>query len=41
MSYSGNIAEWDDDEIVIKWEHWRPPVWGVQASDRGATAPKS
>jgi phenol hydroxylase P2 protein len=21
VSYSGNIAEWDDDEIVIKWEH--------------------
>ena len=40
VSYCGNIAEWDDDEIVIKWEHWRPPVWGVQSSDRGATAPK-
>ena len=40
VSYSGNIAEWDDDEIVIKWENWRPPVWGVQSSDRGATAPK-
>jgi phenol/toluene 2-monooxygenase (NADH) P2/A2 len=21
VSYSGNIAEWDDDRIVIKWEH--------------------
>jgi hypothetical protein len=21
VSYSGNIAEWDDDEILIKWEH--------------------
>jgi len=21
VSYSGNIAEWDDDKIVIKWEH--------------------
>ena len=21
VSYFGNIAEWDDDEIVIKWEH--------------------
>jgi len=21
VSYSGNIAVWDDDEIVIKWEH--------------------
>jgi phenol/toluene 2-monooxygenase (NADH) P2/A2 len=21
VSYSGHIAEWDDDEIVIKWEH--------------------
>lgn len=21
VSYSGNIAKWDDDEIVIKWEH--------------------
>jgi len=21
VSYSGNIAEWDDDQIVIKWEH--------------------
>ena len=41
VSYSGNIAEWDDDEIVIKWEHWRPPVWGVQSSDRGATAPQA
>jgi phenol/toluene 2-monooxygenase (NADH) P2/A2 len=40
VSYSGNIAEWDDDEIVIKWENWRPPVWGVQSSDRGATTPK-
>jgi phenol/toluene 2-monooxygenase (NADH) P2/A2 len=39
VSYSGNIAEWDDDEIVIKWENWRPPVWGVQSSDRGATTP--
>jgi phenol hydroxylase P2 protein len=21
ISYAGNIANWDDDEIVIKWEH--------------------
>ena len=21
VSYSGNIAEWDDDQIIIKWEH--------------------
>lgn len=21
VSYSGNIAQWDDDEIVIRWEH--------------------
>jgi len=21
VSYSGNIAEWDDDKIVVKWEH--------------------
>jgi phenol hydroxylase P2 protein len=21
VSYSGNISEWDDDKIVIKWEH--------------------
>jgi phenol hydroxylase P2 protein len=21
VSYAGNIAEWDDDRIVIKWEH--------------------
>ena len=21
VSYSGIIAEWDDDQIVIKWEH--------------------
>jgi phenol hydroxylase P2 protein len=21
VSYSGHISEWDDDEIVIKWEH--------------------
>jgi phenol hydroxylase P2 protein len=21
VSYSGHIAEWDDDEIVIQWEH--------------------
>ncbi|MGH3635587.1 MAG: MmoB/DmpM family protein [Mycobacterium sp.] len=21
VSYFGNIAEWDDDEIVIKWDH--------------------
>lgn len=21
VSYSGNISTWDDDEIVIKWEH--------------------
>ncbi len=21
VSYSGKIAEWDDDEILIKWEH--------------------
>jgi phenol/toluene 2-monooxygenase (NADH) P2/A2 len=21
VSYFGNIAEWDDDKIVIKWEH--------------------
>jgi len=34
------IGEWDDDEIVIKWENWRPPVWGVQSSDRGATTPQ-
>ena len=40
VSYSGNIGEWDDDEIVIKWENWRPPVWGVQSSDRGATTPQ-
>jgi phenol hydroxylase P2 protein len=39
VSYSGNIAEWDDDEIVIRWEHWKQPVWGVQASERGATTP--
>jgi MmoB/DmpM family. len=21
VSYSGNIAEWDDERIIIKWEH--------------------
>ena len=21
VSYAGNISEWDDDQIVIKWEH--------------------
>lgn len=21
VSYSGNIAEWDDDQIIIRWEH--------------------
>jgi phenol/toluene 2-monooxygenase (NADH) P2/A2 len=21
VSYSGNIEEWDDDQIVIKWKH--------------------
>lgn len=21
ISYVGNIAEWDEDEILIKWEH--------------------
>jgi len=21
VSYSGNISDWDDDRIVIKWEH--------------------
>ena len=21
VSYFGNIAEWDDDQIIIKWEH--------------------
>lgn len=21
VSYSGNIAQWDDDQIVIRWEH--------------------
>jgi phenol/toluene 2-monooxygenase (NADH) P2/A2 len=21
VSYFGNIAEWDDDKIVVKWEH--------------------
>jgi phenol hydroxylase P2 protein len=21
VSYAGNISEWDDDRIVIKWEH--------------------
>jgi phenol/toluene 2-monooxygenase (NADH) P2/A2 len=21
VSYSGNIADWDDDQIIIKWEH--------------------
>lgn len=21
VSYAGHIAEWDDDEIVIKWQH--------------------
>ena len=21
VSYSGNIDEWDDDQIIIKWEH--------------------
>lgn len=21
VSYSGQIAEWDDDQIVIRWEH--------------------
>jgi phenol hydroxylase P2 protein len=21
VSYSGHIADWDDDQIVIKWEH--------------------
>ncbi|SRR6266702_8469564 len=21
VSYSGNIAEWDDDKIIVKWEH--------------------
>jgi len=21
VSYSGNIAQWDDDQIVVKWEH--------------------
>jgi len=40
VAYRGNIGEWDDDEIVIKWENWRPPVWGVQSSDRGATTPQ-
>jgi phenol hydroxylase P2 protein len=21
VSYSGNISEWDDEKIVVKWEH--------------------
>lgn len=21
VSYAGNIAEWDDDRILVKWEH--------------------
>lgn len=21
VSYAGNFAEWDDDQIVVKWEH--------------------
>lgn len=21
VSYAGNISEWDDDQIVISWEH--------------------
>jgi phenol/toluene 2-monooxygenase (NADH) P2/A2 len=21
VSYAGNISEWDDDKIIIKWEH--------------------
>lgn len=30
VSYSGHIAEWDDDEIVIRWEH--------RTQERGAAA---
>jgi phenol hydroxylase P2 protein len=21
VSYVGNISEWDDDQIIVKWEH--------------------
>ena len=21
VSYAGNFSEWDDDQIVVKWEH--------------------
>jgi phenol hydroxylase P2 protein len=21
VSYSGNFSEWDDDQIIVKWEH--------------------
>jgi phenol hydroxylase P2 protein len=21
VSYAGNFAEWDDDQIIVKWEH--------------------
>lgn len=21
VSYVGNLAEWDDDQIIVKWEH--------------------
>lgn len=21
VSYAGNFSEWDDDEIIVKWEH--------------------
>jgi phenol/toluene 2-monooxygenase (NADH) P2/A2 len=21
VSYAGNVSEWDDDQIIVKWEH--------------------
>lgn len=21
VSYAGNLSEWDDDQIIVKWEH--------------------
>ncbi|WAH97610.1 MmoB/DmpM family protein [Arthrobacter sp. MMS18-M83] len=21
VSYTGNVSEWDDDQIIVKWEH--------------------
>lgn len=21
VSYAGNLSEWDDDKIIVKWEH--------------------